>query len=358
MKISNVNGLDSSKYYVVVTHNNNVCLLESSSATLSVNLLPTAVADNYTTNEDTSTTLTPLTTGTSDNDPEGSVLTITSINGVTLTGVAQTIPVTNGNVIIDAVGTITFTPSNNYYGTVSFPYTISDDNNGTDSALITIVVDAVNDLPNAVNDTATVDENSTNNNIDVLDNDDFGGDGPNTGAITLSSGTTNNNGTVTVNNNDTPNDPTDDTLTYTPASNFSGTDTFEYTITDSNGDTKKQLLARSRYIIAKKSKDWTDNQKQRSVLLFKLYPSIEKAYKHTLAFRNIYEQKSKQEAKIKFKEWIEKTKELGLKNFNTAANSIMFHFDTILNFFDNRNTNANAESFNSKIKLLELIKEA
>jgi len=119
----------------------------------------------------------------------------------------------------------------------------------------------------------------------------------------------------------------------------------------SNGDTKKQLLARSRYIIAKKSNDWTDNQKQRSVLLFKLYPSIEKAYKHTLAFRNIYEQKSKEEAKVKFKEWIEKTKELGLKNFNTAANSIMLHFDTILNFFDHRNTNANAESFNSKIKL-------
>ena len=242
LKISNVNGLDASKYYVVVTHNNNVCLIESSSATLSVNLLPTAVADNYTTNEDTSTTLTPLTTGTSDSDPEGSALTITSINGVTLTGVAQTIPVTNGNVIIDAVGTITFTPSNNYYGTVSFPYTISDDNSGTDSALITIVIDAVNDLPNAANDTATVDENSTNNNIDVLDNDDFGGDGPNTGAITLSSGTTNNNGTVSVNNNDTPNDPTDDTLTYTPASNFSGADTFKYTITDSNGDTKNATV--------------------------------------------------------------------------------------------------------------------
>ncbi len=32
----------------------------------------------------------------------------------------------------------------------------------------------------------------------------------------------------------------------------------------SNGDTKKQLLARSRYIIAKKQNDWTDNQKQRA----------------------------------------------------------------------------------------------
>ena len=43
----------------------------------------------------------------------------------------------------------------------------------------------------------------------------------------------------------------------------------------SNGDTAKQLLARSRYIIAKKPNDWTDNQKQRASLLFKLYPHLE-----------------------------------------------------------------------------------
>ncbi len=119
----------------------------------------------------------------------------------------------------------------------------------------------------------------------------------------------------------------------------------------SNGDTKKQLLARSRYIIAKKQNDWTDDQKQRAQILFKLYPDIEKAYRHTLEFRNIYEQKSKVMAKEKFEQWFEDTEELGFKDFNTATNSIKHHFDTILNFFDNRNTNASAESFNSKIKL-------
>jgi transposase len=41
-----------------------------------------------------------------------------------------------------------------------------------------------------------------------------------------------------------------------------------------------------------------------------------------------------------------------LSAFNTASNSIKYHLETILNFFDeNRFTNANAESFNSKIKL-------
>lgn len=39
-----------------------------------------------------------------------------------------------------------------------------------------------------------------------------------------------------------------------------------------------------------------------------------------------------------------------IEEFNTVVNSLEYHLDNILNFFDNRNTNANAESFNSKIK--------
>lgn len=118
-----------------------------------------------------------------------------------------------------------------------------------------------------------------------------------------------------------------------------------------NEDTPKQLLARSRYIIAKKTSQWTDNQKERAGLLFKKYPLLHKAYKHTLEFRNIYEQTSQELAKQMILKWIEKTKLLKINEFNTAANSLNYHLETILNFFINRNTNANAESFNAKIKL-------
>lgn len=52
--------------------------------------------------------------------------------------------------------------------------------------------------------------------------------------------------------------------------------------------------------------------------------------------------------KEKFEQCLDDTEKLGFKKFNTATNSIKPHFDTILNFFDNRNTNA--ESFNSKSK--------
>lgn len=118
-----------------------------------------------------------------------------------------------------------------------------------------------------------------------------------------------------------------------------------------NEDTPKQLLARCRYILAKKPDQWTENQQIRAQLLFDNYPLLHKAYKHTLEFRNIYEETNKDIAKQKFTNWIEKTKELNMTVFNTAANSINYHLETILNFFNNRNTNANAESFNAKIKL-------
>ena len=119
----------------------------------------------------------------------------------------------------------------------------------------------------------------------------------------------------------------------------------------SNGDSPKQLLARSRYIITKSKSDWTKNQEQRANLLFKLYPNIEIAYKHSMEFRNMYKLASAINAKEKMEHWIEQTKTLAFDHFNTAANSIRNHLETILNFFNNRNTNANAESFNSKIKL-------
>jgi|TARA_B110000261_G_C13046261_1_gene342362 transposase len=119
----------------------------------------------------------------------------------------------------------------------------------------------------------------------------------------------------------------------------------------SNGDSFKQLLARSRYILAKNSKTWTKNQEERSVLLFREFPVLKKAYNHVMCFRNIYENQSKEKARQQFEDWIIKSESLGINEFNSSANSIKYHLVNILNFFNNRNTNANAESFNAKIKL-------
>ena len=118
-----------------------------------------------------------------------------------------------------------------------------------------------------------------------------------------------------------------------------------------NGDSKKQLLARSRYLLFKPSNKWTDSQKIRAGILFEEYPDIEKAYKLSMMFRNIYETSfSITQANEKFIEWNKKIEEHDFPSFITASRSINSHKENILNYFVNRTTNALAESFNSKIK--------
>ncbi len=118
----------------------------------------------------------------------------------------------------------------------------------------------------------------------------------------------------------------------------------------SNGDTLRELLVRSKYLLYKYQDDWTLNQKKRAQILFTKYPQIKQAYKLCIDFRNIYKCLTKQIAVDKFIEWKNTVSEVNIKEFNSVVNSIEHHFENIMNFFNNRNTNANAESFNSKIK--------
>lgn len=119
----------------------------------------------------------------------------------------------------------------------------------------------------------------------------------------------------------------------------------------SNGDTLKQLLARSRYALYKTKSDWTERQQQRATLLFERYPDIETAYKLTQQLKSIYEYtEDKTLAMTRLAQWDNKVRLSGFKAFNTISNTMFHHYKGILNFFDNRSTNASAESFNAKIK--------
>lgn len=118
----------------------------------------------------------------------------------------------------------------------------------------------------------------------------------------------------------------------------------------SNGDTLKELLARSKYILYKHEVDWTANQAKRAKTLFEKFPLLKTAYRLTMEFRAIYKNISKYKAKIQFNEWKEKVLKSSIVEFNSAVNSLEYHIDNIMNFFVNRSANANAESFNSKIK--------
>ena len=119
----------------------------------------------------------------------------------------------------------------------------------------------------------------------------------------------------------------------------------------SNGDTKKQLLARSRYLLFKSGDKWTDKQKKRAAILFKLYPDIKQAYSLTHSLRMIFSKnKNKGVAYTKMAKWFNDVTDSGFKSFNTISATFYSHYTEILNFFDNRSTNASAESFNAKLK--------
>ena len=119
-----------------------------------------------------------------------------------------------------------------------------------------------------------------------------------------------------------------------------------------NGDTRRELLIRSRYLLFKSADNWTDRQKQRVAILFEEYPDIKKAYGLCHSLRMIFSKNTiKDAARLSMARWYNKVEEAGLHSFNVIAATFYEHYDEILNFYNNRSSNAMAESFNAKIKL-------
>ena len=122
-------------------------------------------------------------------------------------------------------------------------------------------------------------------------------------------------------------------------------------LTFKNGDTRKQLLARSRYLLFKPVNKWSESQRIRAEILFTEYDDLKNAYDLSMMFRNIYQTaKTKAQADDKLTQWIKKINEYDFSSFITAGDSILYHKENILNYFMNKTTNAFAESFNAKIK--------
>ncbi len=108
-------------------------------------------------------------------------------------------------------------------------YTASITKVGNSMDLPSFTVVCIIEAANLVDDLVSVDEDDTVM-IDVLAND---ADLPTLGTLTTTNPMF---GTVTINNNGTPNDPSDINVTYTPTPDYNGTDSFEYTICNSFGD--------------------------------------------------------------------------------------------------------------------------
>lgn len=210
---------------------------DSSTATVNitinqVNDLPDAVDDVIITSEDTSINGNVLdgSNGGLDTDPDGDLLTVT----------ANTNP-SNGAVTVNPDGSYTYIPNENFNGDDSFQYTIDDGNGGTDTATVTISVEAVNDLPDAVENNYTVeanDDQEDNNTVEgnlITDETGEGVDNdPENDSLTLIDHTNPSQGLVNIEANGN--------FTYTPNNNFSGLDSFDYTIQDSDGATDTAVV--------------------------------------------------------------------------------------------------------------------
>ncbi|WP_348713677.1 beta strand repeat-containing protein, partial [Tenacibaculum sp. 190524A05c] len=188
--------------------------VNSDTETILVNDAPDAVDDTATVNEDASTTITVST-----NDDIGG-------DGGDGEDYSLTSGPSNGTVTETSDGVFVYTPNADFNGTDSFTYTITDADGDTDTATVVITVSSVDDAPDAVDDTATVNEDASTT-ITVSTNDDIGGDGGDGEDYSLTSGPS--NGTVT--------ETSDGVFVYTPNADFNGTDSFTYTITDADGDT-------------------------------------------------------------------------------------------------------------------------
>jgi hypothetical protein len=125
---------------------------------------------------------------------------------------------------------VTYTPASNYYGPDSFTYTIVDAQGNIASATVSVTVTNVADVPVANPDSATVARTAAHF-IDVLGNDtdadNLSPTAPNAGLTVSGVGAA---------------EPRDDGLharigvTYTPASDYYGPDSFTYTIVDAQGN--------------------------------------------------------------------------------------------------------------------------
>ena len=171
---------------------------ETATVNVTVNPIVDITADTDTTNEDTAVTTDVLT-----NDNFEGTAAITNVTQGT-----------NGTVVINEDNTVTYTPDADFNGSDSYTY-IATSGGVTETATVNVTVNPIVDI---TDDTDTTDED-TAVTTDVLTNDNFEG----TAAITkVTQGT---NGSVVINE--------DNTVTYTPDSDFNGSDNYTYTVTSS-----------------------------------------------------------------------------------------------------------------------------
>jgi len=172
---------------------------------------PTAADDAYTTAEDTALTVAAPGVLANDTDPDGD----------TLSAVAGSEP-SQGTLSRNPDGSFTYTPAANYNGSDSFTYRASDGTVESSPATVMIAVTAVNDAPTAAADAySTAEDTALTVNAPGLLGNDSDPDGDQLRAVLVAGPS---HGTLTLN--------PDGSFTYTPATNYTSSDSFTYQVSD------------------------------------------------------------------------------------------------------------------------------
>ena len=118
-----------------------------------------------------------------------------------------------------------------------------------------------------------------------------------------------------------------------------------------NGETKPQIMARSRHVILMHKSKWNAQQQARAGILFQMFPDLQKAYNLYLDLVDIFNKNSiPGVARLNLARWYNRVEAFGYDGFSKVIETFENHNDTIVNYFEDRLTNASAESFNAKIK--------
>ncbi len=123
-----------------------------------------------------------------------------------------------------APGTIRYTPDPDATGSDAFQYTVGDGRDGSSTGTVAVTITPVNDAPSAADDSLGVVEGSQGMLLDVLENDtDVDGD-----VLVVSAAGPAGHGTAV---------PEGNGVRYAPQPGFTGSDEFEYSVTDGHGST-------------------------------------------------------------------------------------------------------------------------
>jgi VCBS repeat-containing protein len=227
---TNYNGPDSFTY-TVSDGNGGTATAKVDVTVKAVNDAPVANDNNYTTDEDTALNVAAPGLLGNDTDVEGDPLHVADGNTNSADGISPVSGPAHGTVNLNANGSFTYTPATNYNGSDSFDYRVCDNGSpepkcSVETANVSITVNAINDAPVANDDTAETAEDTALNNINVLGNDtDVEGD-----QLVVSSVGAAAHGTASLDNG---------VVSYTPAANYNGSDSFSYTVSDGNGGTEQ-----------------------------------------------------------------------------------------------------------------------